>query len=123
MGVILFMFAVIVVIVIVAFILAIIKGIHDNTCPNCKSLNNTEISTKIISQKQIQIEKEEELRHYSSDQTFAYSVKPSQSLSPDSGVTVRKYTVPGVRETFEVLHRCDDCGTLFTSHYTVNREV
>ena len=117
------MVIILLVVIVLVIVLVALSYIAANTCPKCKSLNNTVVSHKLISQKPIQIKKQEVLRHYSSKQTFGGSVKGSEVSRPDNGVTTREYTVPGVRETFEVLHRCNVCGTEFTSEEIKDREI
>jgi len=91
-------------------------------CPKCGKRKCSEISRIETGKQNISIQKEEKIKHYGKDQTniFGY-VTPDDRIKPES-VTVRKYTVPGVRTFYEVTYSCV-CGNKFSRREHDEREI
>ena len=87
-------------------------------CPKCGKRRSHAVSREEVKQEKITINKEEKIKHYGKNQINMGERKPFEQ--PES-ISIRKYTVPGIKTYYDVTYSCQICGeTFIQSEYTEN---
>jgi hypothetical protein len=106
----------------VIVILAIVAAyFRQPKCPNCGKRKCYKKAATEVGSEYISIQKEEKMNHYSKKQIAGSLVDPLQKHSPES-VTIRRYTVPGIRTFYDVTYVCRTCGNEFSRREHQDRE-
>ncbi|MCK9478804.1 MAG: hypothetical protein M0R40_04800 [Firmicutes bacterium] len=93
--------------------LALIVYFDKVKCPKCGKRNCQEISRIKTESQEISISKKEKIKHYGKDQIIYGHVKPHHEYRPEN-VTIREYTVPGIRIFYNANYFCKVCGETFS---------
>jgi|GEM_PF-3102803 len=89
-------------------------------CPKCGKRKSHEVSRKEAKQEKITIKKEEKIEHYGKNQT---QMGERKLFEQPERISIRKYTVPGIRIYYNVTYSCKICGELFIKSEYIENEV
>ena len=113
-----------VIIIGVVLIVVLFIFLSQPKCPMCGKRKSSLSSKKKVGEERISIKKTETIKHYSKENTHSVLGRPTLgSATPTEAVSVREYTVPGIRTYYDVTYTCQVCGESYSRREHEDTEV